>query len=77
MQNAFASLRQPVSIIWGEEDELFHVSGALQLRDLLLNCRKVDIIREAGHSLAIDDPKQVAKAIQGFRLDFVIDSLIL
>ncbi|CAD5124871.1 DgyrCDS13123 [Dimorphilus gyrociliatus] len=77
MQNVFNSLRQPVSIIWGEEDELFHVSGALQLRDLLTDCRRVDIIGEAGHSLAIDDPKQVAQAIQSFRSEFVINSQIL
>lgn len=77
MQNVFASLRQPVSIIWGEEDQLFHVSGALQLRDLLPDCRKVDIIGEAGHSLAIDDPEKVGEAIQSFRSNFVIDSSIL
>jgi len=56
----------PSQVIWGEEDELFHVSGAEHLQARLPDCRRVDIIEKAGHAIAVDRPGGYCKAIVGF-----------
>uniref|UniRef100_A0A0B7ABT1 acylglycerol lipase n=1 Tax=Arion vulgaris TaxID=1028688 RepID=A0A0B7ABT1_9EUPU len=51
----------PTQLIWGQQDELIHVSGAELLKSKLPNCQRVDIIDKCGHAIDIDHPQSFTK----------------
>jgi len=62
-------IRQPTQIIWGANDELIDVSGAEFLRDLLPDCRRMDILSNCGHAASLDQPEHLTASIMAFRAD--------
>lgn len=68
LQFKINSIKIPTLIIWGENDEMLHVSGAKLLADNLENC-ELQIIENCNHVLQLDQPKKTAK----FIVDFVKD----
>ncbi|RUS82289.1 hypothetical protein EGW08_009967 [Elysia chlorotica] len=56
----------PSQLIWGQDDEIMHVSGAELLRPRLGDCRHVDVIDKCGHAIHIDRPGALAKHIIKF-----------
>lgn len=54
----------PSLILWGEDDEVFDVENAKALQKQL-NAKLV-VIKDAGHSLPIEKPKQFNKALNDF-----------
>ena len=45
------------------------VSGAEQLKKLLPDCQRMDIISRCGHSVGTDRPGSLTKVIKAFRRD--------
>jgi len=62
----FSQIKQPIQILWGEDDEVVHVSGAEYMRGLVADCRRVDIIKGCGHAMTFDSPALTAKNIVDF-----------
>ncbi|XP_062593754.1 monoacylglycerol lipase ABHD6-like [Saccostrea cucullata] len=60
----------PSHIVWGQEDQVVHVSGASVLRDKLPNCQRVDIIPRCGHAINLDRPGSKTKALLSFRGEY-------
>lgn len=56
----------PSQLIWGQDDEILHVSGAELLQPKLGDCRHVNIIERCGHAIHIDRPGALAKHIINF-----------
>jgi pimeloyl-ACP methyl ester carboxylesterase len=63
------SIKIPTLIVWGEDDEMLHVSGARLLADNIENSQ-LKIIENCNHVLQLDQPKKTAK----FIMDFVKDA---
>ncbi|XP_013380459.1 monoacylglycerol lipase ABHD6 [Lingula anatina] len=61
----------PSQIIWGEHDELVHVSGFDVLKKALPNCQKADVIERCGHSTNMDRPGMVVKLLLQFRGEYI------
>ncbi|KAK3775501.1 hypothetical protein RRG08_027255 [Elysia crispata] len=59
----------PSQLIWGQDDEILHVSGAKLLRPKLGDCHHVNIIERCGHAIHIDRPGALAKHIINFYRD--------
>ncbi|XP_078341835.1 monoacylglycerol lipase abhd6-B-like [Crassostrea virginica] len=60
----------PSHIVWGQEDQVVHVSGAKVLTDRLPNCQRVDIIPRCGHAINLDRPGSKTKALLSFRGEY-------
>lgn len=60
----------PSHIVWGQEDQVVHVSGAKILTDKLPNCKRVDIIPRCGHAINLDRPGSKTKALLSFRGEY-------
>ncbi|GFR71286.1 monoacylglycerol lipase ABHD6-like [Elysia marginata] len=56
----------PSQLIWGQNDEVLHVSGAELLQSKLGDCCHMDIIERCGHAIHIDRPGALAKYIINF-----------
>uniref|UniRef100_A0A6V7QW67 AB hydrolase-1 domain-containing protein n=1 Tax=Ananas comosus var. bracteatus TaxID=296719 RepID=A0A6V7QW67_ANACO len=62
-------ITQPTLIIWGEQDRVFPLELAHRLkRHLDENCQMV-VIKNAGHAVNLEKPKEVCKHILAFFLD--------
>ncbi|KAK6174814.1 hypothetical protein SNE40_013389 [Patella caerulea] len=57
-------------IVWGKHDEIIDMSGVDVLKELLPNCQQVDIIEKCGHSITLDRPGSLVKAILTFRGEY-------
>ncbi|KAL5015170.1 hypothetical protein ScPMuIL_009440 [Solemya velum] len=57
----------PTQLIWGEADQLIHISGIDVLKSKLPNCQRVDLIPRCGHNVTMDRPGAMTKAIRCFR----------
>ncbi|XP_059151092.1 monoacylglycerol lipase ABHD6-like [Physella acuta] len=56
----------PTQIIWGQEDWIMDVSGVDVLKDKLPNCKRIDILKECGHAVNLDQPAIVANIVLDF-----------
>ncbi|ELT89670.1 hypothetical protein CAPTEDRAFT_217264 [Capitella teleta] len=64
----FASrITTPTQVMWGEEDELLHVSNAEVLRKRLSNCHRFDILVKCGHIPCIDAPSKMVDNLLALR----------
>ncbi|XP_020104004.1 uncharacterized protein LOC109721021 isoform X1 [Ananas comosus] len=62
-------ITQPTLIIWGEQDRVFPLELAHRLKRYLdENCQMV-VIKNAGHAVNLEKPKEVCKHILAFFLD--------
>lgn len=52
-------------IIWGENDEMIHISGAYQLRDLIQNS-ELKILKNCNHMIHLDQPQEAIKHLLDF-----------
>lgn len=59
------ALAMPTLVLWCEEDRIFHVSGAGELRGRLPDAR-VKILEGCGHVPMIDKPEEVAALYRDF-----------
>ncbi|XP_071123133.1 monoacylglycerol lipase ABHD6-like [Mytilus edulis] len=57
----------PTHLVWGEEDQVIHVSGAEILKGKLPNLQQVDIIPRCGHAINLDRPGAKTKSLLEFR----------
>lgn len=57
----------PTHLVWGEEDQVIHVSGAEILKEKLPNVQQVDIIPRCGHAINLDRPGAKTKSLLEFR----------
>ncbi|KAJ3673648.1 hypothetical protein LUZ60_005640 [Juncus effusus] len=64
--NPLPVLSQETLILWGNQDKVFPVDLAYELQRHLGEKSKLEIIKDAGHALQIEKPKQVNKHIQLF-----------
>ncbi|XP_052778927.1 monoacylglycerol lipase abhd6-B-like [Mya arenaria] len=67
LRDCATKITAPTQIIWGEEDQVIHASGAAVLKELLPNCVRVDLIPRCGHSMSTDRPGAMTKALLTFR----------
>ncbi|XP_070193576.1 monoacylglycerol lipase ABHD6-like isoform X2 [Littorina saxatilis] len=56
----------PVQVLWGQQDQVVHVSGVEVLKAKLPDLRRVDIMPCCGHAVNLDQPKLVANALMDF-----------
>lgn len=63
----------PTQLVWGEEDQVIHVSGAEILKEKLPNLQRVDIIPRCGHAINLDRPGAKTKSLLEFRKIQVTD----
>ncbi|XP_076448320.1 monoacylglycerol lipase ABHD6-like [Babylonia areolata] len=57
----------PVQVLWGQQDEVVHVSGVEVLQAKLPDLRRVDVMPCCGHAINLDQPKMFAQAVLAFR----------
>ncbi|XP_064596513.1 monoacylglycerol lipase ABHD6-like [Liolophura sinensis] len=67
LEDSLSKITCPSQIIWGEQDELIHHSGADVLTKGLPNCQHVTVLDRCGHIIHVDRPGALAKAILEFR----------
>ncbi|KAK3100994.1 hypothetical protein FSP39_000075 [Pinctada imbricata] len=67
LQNTAHRIKVPTHLVWGEDDQVIHISGAEVLRQILPNCQQVDIIPRCGHAINLDRPGSKTKALLKFR----------
>ncbi|KAI4377018.1 hypothetical protein MLD38_014714 [Melastoma candidum] len=59
-------LEQDVLLIWGEEDQLFPLEMALELKEILGKKVKLEVIRKTSHVPQIEHPKKFGKLVIDF-----------
>lgn len=59
------SIKTKTIIIWGENDEMIHISGAYQLRDLIQNS-ELKILKNCNHMIHLDQPQKAIKHLLDF-----------
>lgn len=52
-------------IIWGEDDEMLHVSGGYMIKDSVKNA-KLKVLKDCNHVIQLDQPWEAIKAILDF-----------
>ncbi|MED6132194.1 hypothetical protein PIB30_017046 [Stylosanthes scabra] len=62
-------ISQPTLIIWGEQDQLFPLELAHRLKRHLGENAELVIIKNAGHALNVEKPKEMAKNINSFLIN--------
>ena len=55
-RNAYARLKPPVAILWGDKDTITPIEQALDLRTLLPPDTDLTLLRGLGHIPQIEDP---------------------
>ncbi|ELU00698.1 hypothetical protein CAPTEDRAFT_224195 [Capitella teleta] len=63
------NIRAPTQIVWGENDQLIHISGVDRLKTLIPNIKRVDIIPECGHAVHWDQPSKLTSLLLSFYHD--------
>ncbi|KAJ9550736.1 hypothetical protein OSB04_014781 [Centaurea solstitialis] len=61
-----APLQQEVLIIWGEQDNLFLLSMAKELKEMLGKNASLEVIKKAGHVPQLEQPKHFNKILYQF-----------
>ncbi|KAJ3681998.1 hypothetical protein LUZ60_014571 [Juncus effusus] len=62
-------ITQPTLILWGEQDKVFPLELALRLKRHLEENSQLVIIKEAGHAVNLEKPKDICKHIKAFFLE--------
>mmetsp|Transcript_35587 Transcript_35587/g.105508 ORF Transcript_35587/g.105508 Transcript_35587/m.105508 type:complete len:448 (+) Transcript_35587:56-1399(+) len=57
---------QPTLVLWGEEDDVLPVEDAFKYQEHLPDCVRVELIPDAQHAPALENPAYVADAIVRF-----------
>ncbi|ESO99543.1 hypothetical protein LOTGIDRAFT_231126 [Lottia gigantea] len=70
LEDKASEIKCPTQIIWGKHDEVIDVSGAEVLHKKLANCKHIDIIERAGHSILLDRPGALTKSLLVFRGEY-------
>ncbi|XP_020103999.1 uncharacterized protein LOC109721020 isoform X1 [Ananas comosus] len=63
------SFLQPTLIIWGEEDRVFPLELAFRLKRHLGEKSQLVIVKNAGHAINREKPREVCKLIRNFCVD--------
>ncbi|XP_048742324.1 monoacylglycerol lipase abhd6-A-like [Ostrea edulis] len=70
LERTASRITVPSHIVWGQDDQVVHVSGAKVLKDKLPNCQRMDIIPRCGHAINLDRPGSKTKALLSFRGEY-------
>ncbi|KAF5480867.1 hypothetical protein F2P56_001576 [Juglans regia] len=62
-------ITQPTLIIWGEKDLVFPLELAHRLKRLVGENAKLVILKNAGHAINIEKPKEMCKLMKSFLID--------
>ncbi|KAL1366104.1 hypothetical protein AAHE18_03G336200 [Arachis hypogaea] len=62
-------ISQPTLIIWGEQDQLFPLELAHRLKSHVGENAELVVIKNAGHALNVEKPKEMAKNINSFLIN--------
>lgn len=62
-------ITQPTLIIWGEQDQVFPLELAHRLKRHVGENAQLEIIKNAGHAINIEKPKEVCKFMKSFLVD--------
>lgn len=67
LEASVADITCPVQVLWGQQDEVVHVSGVEILKAKLPDLRRVDVMPCCGHAINLDQPKLFADCVLAFR----------
>ncbi|KAL0384465.1 UNVERIFIED_CONTAM: hypothetical protein Sradi_2840800 [Sesamum radiatum] len=62
-------IEQPTLIIWGEQDRIFPQELGYRLEKHIGDNAKLVMIKNAGHAVNIEKPKEFAKNLKSFLID--------
>uniref|UniRef100_A0A8K9Y5K5 acylglycerol lipase n=1 Tax=Oncorhynchus mykiss TaxID=8022 RepID=A0A8K9Y5K5_ONCMY len=65
LQENLQLITAPLQVIWGKQDQVVDVSGAVVVAEALPGCR-VDLLENCGHSVVMERPRRTAKLIMEF-----------
>lgn len=65
LQENLHLLTVPVQVVWGQEDQVLHVSGAAVIRAALPHSQ-VALLENCGHSVALERPRKLASLLHNF-----------
>uniref|UniRef100_A0A4W5Q5R7 Abhydrolase domain containing 6, acylglycerol lipase b n=1 Tax=Hucho hucho TaxID=62062 RepID=A0A4W5Q5R7_9TELE len=65
LQEHLQLITAPLQVIWGKQDQVVDVSGAVVVAEALPGCR-VDLLENCGHSVVMERPRRTAKLIMEF-----------
>uniref|UniRef100_A0AAV2MIW6 AB hydrolase-1 domain-containing protein n=1 Tax=Knipowitschia caucasica TaxID=637954 RepID=A0AAV2MIW6_KNICA len=65
LQQNLQNITVPVQVVWGEQDQVLHVSGA-SLIPAALPHTQVVLLQDCGHSLALERPRKLAMLVHNF-----------
>lgn len=69
LEDIVAEIDVPVLVVWGEEDQLLHVSGARVLAEANPDTVRVERMPDVGHMPMIERPRESADAFAAFAAD--------
>lgn len=65
LQEKLQNITVPVQVIWGQHDQVLHVSGAAVIADALPHSQ-VALLDDCGHSVALERPRKLASLVCSF-----------
>lgn len=65
LQDNLQHITVPVQLVWGQQDQVLHVSGASVVAAALPNSQ-VALLEDCGHSVALERPRKLASLICNF-----------
>ncbi|XP_061344305.1 uncharacterized protein LOC133290252 [Gastrolobium bilobum] len=68
-------ITQHTLVIWGEQDQVFPLELAHRLKRLLGEKAQLVVIKNAGHALNVEKPKELYKNFKSFLIDPITPSL--
>ncbi|KAJ1382001.1 Dienelactone hydrolase [Sesbania bispinosa] len=67
-------ITQPMQIIWGEQDQVFPLELAHRLKRHMGEKAQLAVIKNAGHAINIEKPKEMYNNLKSFLIDPLIPS---
>lgn len=62
-------IEQPTLILWGEHDKIFPLELGYRLQRHIGDNARIEVIKNAGHALNIEKPKEFVKHLKSFLLE--------
>lgn len=62
-------IEQPTLIMWGEQDKIFPLELGYRLQRHIGENARIEVIKNAGHALNIEKPKEFAKHLKSFLVE--------
>ncbi|KAA8530840.1 hypothetical protein F0562_005536 [Nyssa sinensis] len=62
-------ITQPTLIVWGEHDQVFPIELAHRLKRHLGENAQLEAIKNAGHAINVEKPKELYKHLKSFIID--------